>query len=307
VVEAITSFPEQSFVPNAFRYLSFFQTKRPNKRVLELCLTKVQQLYWSFTQRELLPSHPVDFQALGPICAHTTTDIVSCSPEALDTLLDPLQFCFAFFATSPSVMSGPLLGPLVHLLPYEVLQLAAKDHVRVEPAQVELILNHARAPAILALCVDFFAQAPSPAVDAVINDMIDDRDRPIVTTSEFAFSIVRYFALQAVEMGREAASRLLNILPEPEQRALAVRLFAFPELEFADRLLPGFPFLRFESDPEAARQWFIDHSIAEWPLRADPVYGTKVLRLMKAGPGKLPVDGLDKVDLSRWLLILRNP
>jgi hypothetical protein len=96
------------------------------------------------------------------------------------------------------------------------------------------------------------------------------------------------------------------LLPKQEQFVLAVKLFGFKELEFDERLLPGFPFLRIESDPETARQWLLEHSIAEWPLRADPCYGKTILRFLKAGQEHVPLDGLGKVDLAQWVLIFRN-
>jgi hypothetical protein len=86
IMDAMLAFPEHSFVPHGSYCLKSCPIKRTSTAVLELCLTKIQQLYWSVTQKKLCRNRVIDFSALRPALSQVTTDIISSNDFSADTI-----------------------------------------------------------------------------------------------------------------------------------------------------------------------------------------------------------------------------
>jgi hypothetical protein len=98
ITDCVLERPDDAFVPPALRLLAKLQLKRGPSELVDLCQKKVQQLYWSFTQKRLLPAQPTNFSALGPLLSSIMTDIVAVPGLSVDDLLAPLADCFQYLA-----------------------------------------------------------------------------------------------------------------------------------------------------------------------------------------------------------------
>jgi hypothetical protein len=194
VTDVLLAFPEHAFVPNGFRFLAFFP---PSRRLSDLCLSRIQQLFWSFTQRRLLPARSVAFDALGPLLGATTTDVAASDVLWTGAVLDPLRHCLAYFASQPSVN---VASAVLHLCPREALRIAGHLRVELPPAAVAAVLDRVREPGIIARCVRFLAGRPTDAAKVAIGAIVQ---RGLVARAVVAYEIVRF--VEDVE-GEEVAA-----------------------------------------------------------------------------------------------------
>jgi hypothetical protein len=304
VSEALLFFPKESFVPSGFRFLAFFINKKNPTAALpklrELCKTRIQQHYWSFTQKSLLRTHPVDFQALGPLFSQITTDIISSDNLSTDSVLEPLRLCFEFFSGQSSQAHRELVGPLLPLCPEHSLRLALKSHFDLNKGDVEALIDRTKSPAVLGRCFACFAGKPPDSVRARLEAIGNSGP-----SAKLAYVVVRSTADFDRAAAAAAAERLLRELPARERDELAARLFPLAELGMRDALLRQFPFLGHEAAPDDALRWFQAHPISQWPLEA-PEFAARAFALLARAPGCVPLGDIDGLDLATCFLIFKH-
>jgi hypothetical protein len=283
IAEALLAFPEHQFVPSGLRFLERFPPMKPDlPELTDLCLSRIQQLYWSFTHKRLLPQHPVDFQALGPIFGSITTDITSSDVLWTGTILEPLRYCVAYFFTRPNAPHLPtVFHPLVPLCPEQAVRSLGKPGLDVRPAEILSVIEQTRNTSVLARCIDLLKRLPTDSARKGLRAILKHKRG---MNAKIGFSLVHFFTISDGDAnGRKIAEGLIQDLPEPENYVLAVKLFMSNLLEMRESLIERFPFLGMKEAPEKARQWFESHSVARWPITASMDFTRELVVFLREG------------------------
>jgi hypothetical protein len=302
VQEALLSYPKESFVPHGFRFLCFYITKKPPAALSQLCMTRIRQHYWSFTQKRLVRTYPIAFHALGRLFSQITTDIVSSDILSTDSILESLRLCFDFYSRQSTLNQRPLTGPLLLLCPQQSLRIAINRHYELSQADVEALMDRTKSPVVMGRCIAYFAGPPPDAIRARIDTIV----RAGPPHRKLALVIVRAIAATDRAAAVAAAERFLAELPAGPRNELAVKLFPLEALGMRDALLRQFPFLGLDAAPEDALRWFAGHPIAQWPLHAGKEFAKDAFAFLARAPGRIRLGDVEDLDLRICILILKN-
>jgi hypothetical protein len=303
VRDCILASPDEAFVPKGFLFLGRLQMRQGHRALLTVCQRKIEQLFWGYTQKRLLSNSSV---GSSPLLSTMTTDIVACPNLAVEEFLEPLTDCFHYFMRfSPTSVAtySQIVLPLLPLLPGQILTLANRYKLEVSPTDVEIVLNRTKSQGVVALCCELLSQMPSiPSVEAVLDQWLE---QGLVTSPALACALARYFATRDHERALQTAFSLLQQFPESEEFSLAVKLYYQQELDIRQTLYVKYPFLLFEVQPEKAREWFLTHSFARWPLKGLQIFPDVIVKLLSEGSQKVEIGDVEDAERVRWSFIMK--
>jgi hypothetical protein len=306
LIDAMLEFPDQPFVPAGFTFLRHFPTVRVHSRLLELCVLRLQQLYWSFTQKKLQQTertHSIDFSALGPRLSQITTDVVSSDSLAVDAHLDSLRACFAYLVANQTFNCAWLVPAMLPLAPEDAMQAIMRRGISVSSTVVEPLFSRAQPPEVLVECAAFFARAPSEIAHTVFAEI---RRLRLVSSAQLAFAIVEYLAARDPDSALEGAREFLRGLPEAEEHGLAVKLSRI-KLGLHEELVAKYPFLGIEEHPDQTSVWFRTTPLGKWPLKWSREYAVEVLRFLAKSKERIVIPDIQDLGLEEWKMIMSHP
>ena len=133
ILELIEFNYDANYLSECFEFLSHFPGYVSyNKNVENICVKKMQQVYYSYTQERLFPSNnqfgvsiEKDDTYTKPILSSITTDIVADASLVFFDFLKPLKTCLEYLASIKVQAANniPILNKLLLLFPKEILPL----------------------------------------------------------------------------------------------------------------------------------------------------------------------------------------
>lgn len=310
-----------SFVTDCFEFLSHFLTKLPYLPSIEnICLKKMQEMYYSFTLKKLFfaPDDKnlsnIPLNRVRPLLSTITTDVVAHASLVQYEFLKPLRNCLQYIRALPAKkpIHYQILIRLLSLFPADILpelsvNLLSDDFKRAM-SQIQRIFNSNRDQAVIAKCCEFFIKTKT-VTQSIVNEVQCILKNTVIKSSSSAFTFLKIIYQQQPELAKEILKDLLRLdgkspLPVLLRNELAVCLFEIDDLLLLFKNLSEYSFLQYKTSRYLAKQWFETQDYCEWPL-SDPTLTTEISNMFESN-GSIHIKDCSKLDEKHWSFILKH-